>query len=108
MDFLPNNFVFAIALVFPKQTRFYLIQNKQIEYLVTKEMHSCQIRKCIKKALCIVTRYQNDTNKTKFNYHVISISPTNVNKPTASTNTKNTYSDLWSSDKYMRTNCGSI
>src|SRR5687767_12497436 len=52
-------------------------------------------------------RYQDDTNKTKFNYHVIPylISPSNVNKPTTSTNTKNAYSDLWSSNKNMRTNC---
>src|SRR5688572_29232070 len=39
--FLPNNFVFAIALVFFKQTRFYLVHNKQIEYLVTKDTHFC-------------------------------------------------------------------
>ena len=39
--FLPNNFVFAISLVFPKQTRFYLVQHKQIEYLTTKDMHFC-------------------------------------------------------------------
>src|SRR5687767_9800189 len=37
-----------------------------------------------------------------------SISLSNVNKPTTSTNTKNMYSDLWSPDKNMRTNCGII
>ena len=39
--FLPNNFVFAISLVFPKQTRFYLVQHKQIEYLMTKDTRFC-------------------------------------------------------------------
>ena|SRR5688572_21375968 len=39
--FLPNNFVFAIALVFSKQTHFYLVHNKQIEYLMTKDTRSC-------------------------------------------------------------------
>ena len=99
--FLPNNFVFAISLVFPKQTRFYLVQHKQIEYLTTKDTRFCQIRKRVKGAyLCIVIRFPDNTNKTKFNYHVIlySISPLNVNKPTTSTNTKNAYSDLWSPD----------
>src|SRR5688572_8554616 len=48
--FLPNNFVFAIALVFPKQTRFYLVQYKQMEYLLTKDTRFCQIRKRVKKA----------------------------------------------------------
>src|SRR5688572_21428967 len=73
--FLPNNFVFAIALVFPKQTRFYLVQHKQMKYLKTKDTRFCRIRKRAKKAsLCIITRYSDDTNKTKFNNHVITYS----------------------------------
>ena len=93
--FLPNNFVFALALVFPKQTCFYLVQNKQIEYLMTEDTRSCQIRKRVIGMLYIMTRYQDDTNKTKFNYHVMAYStiPTNVNKPADIKNSKNAYSD---------------
>src|SRR5687768_11635480 len=36
-----------------------------------------------------------------------SISPTNVNKPADNKNTKNAYSDLWSPDNNLGTNCGS-
>ncbi len=74
---------------------------------MTEDTRSCQIRKRVIGMLYIMTRYQDDTNKTKFNYHVMAFStiPTNVNKPADIKNSKNAYSDLWSPDNNLGTNC---
>src|ERR1700743_2813957 len=103
--FLPRNFVFFIILVYPRQIRYYKVQNKQIHHLTTNNTRHCRNRKNIKGAIFIMTSCGMTKEEIPSHLMAYNTESTNNDTSTQSKHVNNALSDLWSHDKYMGSIC---